>query len=207
MQIFRMKYMLTILVLLFFTACKEEPEEGNEYKQTERIRNLTAHSWMVSRLEHETSGDVSSQYTDFTLTFDDNAESEEWDGTYNAQNGGLIFPASNGKWRFVENTEYYTLEREDGVIMQIEELTDNSLILEVEVPSTSATSQNMQSSQQSEQSGVDTIGISGERQDDETEPVPEEGAVSDEDFDYQTDYQSRTMATSGTFVITFIVKE
>jgi hypothetical protein len=221
MGIYRSKnlfYLMLAFCLSWMVACKEDPGEEQDQKKNEVTSELTSQTWVASKVTHEVDGDVSTQFENLIVAFSTSAEDEKYEGSYTAQNGGAIFPSTEGQWRFLDEN-YDAIERADGVVMQIKNVSNNSLVLDIEVPAgaASARMQDQESQYQAddedmagEQSEVIDTTVEQEQayresrmEGQQTQPVPEEGEVNMGDIERG----SRTASTSGTFTVEFVPQE
>jgi hypothetical protein len=111
------RYALSICVgaalLVNVSSCKKDDGESAT-QRTQRL--LTSHTWQLSKLT--VAGiDQTSLYPSMTLTASQNV--------YTATNGEPVWPSS-GTWELVDQA---TIDRDNGEIITIEELTENTLTL------------------------------------------------------------------------------
>ncbi|MFZ6011133.1 MAG: hypothetical protein ACOYXT_12375 [Bacteroidota bacterium] len=87
---------LFILLLLgSLLACSDDSTSPRE----QNIVWLTAQSWGHAHVNHETDGNLSSQYSNFAILFTAQS-SQGYDGTFMISHGGNAFAEATGMWRF-----------------------------------------------------------------------------------------------------------
>ena len=114
----------SLIAVVLATACdKDEPKAD---PRSESINLLTASPWVIQTVEHSTDGDLTFQYSDFSIVFTKNA-SGNTDGDYVAANGGNAFPDTFGKWGLSDDRRMIVLS--NGQELTVENLTSQSLVL------------------------------------------------------------------------------
>ena len=110
-------FLLTAAIMLcaFFGSCGGDDGPSPEEAQ---LQSLTA-TWQLGSVDNDNQ-DVSDQFTGFSLTV--NA-----DKTFSTTQGGNPWPAQ-GTFDFV-NGNVALLQRDDGVNIQVSNLTDDRLVL------------------------------------------------------------------------------
>lgn len=103
-----------LLILLCLAGCKDDPNP-----QEERVKAISA-TWNVQSVTNDGT-DVTSQYSDFTLTL-------STDKTFRTTNGGNPWPSS-GAFDFVDANTVDRVRRSDDVIITISEVTTTGLVL------------------------------------------------------------------------------
>src|SRR5262245_7787478 len=83
-----------LLIVLQLTGCGEDKGKSEEQAMTDM---LTATAWGHAAVTHS-DGDLSDQYTNFTILFTDHG-ADGFDGNYIISNGGYAFSEIAGKWR------------------------------------------------------------------------------------------------------------
>jgi len=86
-------------ICLFFTvtlflSCSDDEKVSPKDKM---INQITESTWVVEQVEHGTDGDLTFQYTDFSLAFTASG-SGDFIGEYFVGHGGYAFPDAFGKW-------------------------------------------------------------------------------------------------------------
>jgi len=122
--------MAALLILISFSACKDDGDELNAHDQ--KVKELTTNAWGEATVTHA-DGNLSGQYEDFTIVFTKNA-SDGFDGTYVIANGGYAFSETSGKWKLSDDLTQILLD--SGKEMDFK-LADNSLELDFTVSSAS----------------------------------------------------------------------
>ena len=120
-----MKNIIKITALLFalhLSGCSDDSEKG---KQDEMTKMLTASGWGHASVTHS-DGDLSDQYTHFSILFTDK-KSGSSDGTYFISNGGHAFSETTGTWKFSDDQSQIILD--SGKTMDIQ-LDDTHLQLD-----------------------------------------------------------------------------
>ena len=118
---------LTALAVLFqLSACKDK----NELSQHDQnVSMITASNWGKPNVLNETDGDLSSQYADFLIVFN-NKPANNFDGTFVIGNGLYAFPETSGKWNF--NGDFTKIIFDSGREIDYK-LSDGSLHLDLVV--------------------------------------------------------------------------
>lgn len=110
---FRLLYIpLFICTVLFIHGCSKDEESATE--RTSRL--LRSATWELSKLTVDGT-DQTSLYSDLVLSISP--------GTYTAQNGEPVWPSA-GTWQL---TDAATISRDNGMIIEINELDATILIL------------------------------------------------------------------------------
>jgi hypothetical protein len=118
--------LVSFLLMLAVAAACGDDEPGGTDERTKKINALTVSPWVTVSVEHDTDGDLTFQYEDFSISFSkDPAAGAE--GDYVVTNGGNAFPVPFGKWSLSDDLK--TLSFTSGQELSIESLTDGSLIL------------------------------------------------------------------------------
>jgi hypothetical protein len=101
-----------VFAFVFLSGCKKDEPTPSEVT----TNKLTATTWKISSVMVN-STDKTSLFTNMTLKFTAT--------NYTTTNGGMVWPAS-GTWTFTDVTAT-RIARNDGVEVEIQELTDTSL--------------------------------------------------------------------------------
>ena len=116
---------LSALILLLATACKDDDEPS---AKDVKLNMLTVSPWAHAQVTHA-DGDLSSQYTEFVISFSKNS-SNGYDGMYVISNGGYAFTEDGGHWKFNANLDQIILD--SGKVMDFV-LEENHLQLDFNV--------------------------------------------------------------------------
>lgn len=115
-----LKLLIGIAMLTgLLSSCHDDPSP-----EEEQLKRLTA-TWMVNTVSNDNT-DVTSQFDSFTLTV-------SGDRTYSTTNGGNPWPAS-GTFTLT-GQDFDSFRRDDGVIINLVEITDSKLILSFQMNS------------------------------------------------------------------------
>jgi hypothetical protein len=86
-----------LMMLVQLVACDDkEPSETNTRKNL-----LTTSTWGTPVVTHA-DGNLSADYSDFVITFTNNAVINGFEGTYIVSNGGHAFEDPSGQWKLNE---------------------------------------------------------------------------------------------------------
>lgn len=99
---------------LTFSSCKKHTPTVKETN----TKMLTSHQWKISTLKIDNT-DQTSLYPGMTLTFTSDA--------YTSTNGTPVWPGS-GTWTFSDDG--LTITRNDGLVIAVSDISDNTLVLE-----------------------------------------------------------------------------
>lgn len=109
------KIIFTLAVLIMIQGCGSS-DEPSKRDQIKTLLIAGGASWLTEEVTIDGT-DNSGDFDGFSLKFKE--------GTYEAVNGGVVWPVS-GTWNFVSD-EAKSFVREDGVEVEIEELTETTL--------------------------------------------------------------------------------
>lgn len=110
-----------LVVPLLFSSCGEDPVDPPQTQQ-EITRLIMVNSpWKMTKVTVD-GFDQTNVYRDLVLTF--------LNTQYTSVNGKGVWPA-NGFWNF-DNTEATAFTRSDGVRVEIQNITESSLILSLD---------------------------------------------------------------------------
>jgi hypothetical protein len=113
---------LVIVSLLFIAGCKKDDPQP----ETARVQELLkANTWLIQTVT-VSEVDQTNLFTGLTLSFTNT--------NYATTNGGVVWPAS-GTWEFTDATAK-TIERNDGLLITITEVTGTTLKLALTWPTT-----------------------------------------------------------------------
>jgi len=116
-KIFLHRFLLLAVVssVLIFSSCDDDSEASKE----DQVRELlTGSAWKMTTVSVDGT-DKTDVYKDLTLTFGTT--------TYTSTNGGVVWPAT-GTWAFTA-PDATAIERNDGLVVSIQEITSSSLKL------------------------------------------------------------------------------
>lgn len=100
------KIQILFLALLASVACSKKDEVS---PKDSFINSLTASTWVTESVYNETDGDLTSQYTSFSIVFRKNSSSG-YNGDYYVANGSRAFSASFGKWKISDDLKTITFD-------------------------------------------------------------------------------------------------
>src|SRR5262245_26477126 len=113
-----------ILMAIVVMACDDDDLAPRDQK----INDLTSSSWVSPTVTHA-DGNLSDQYTDFVLVFNNNP-SNGFEGSFIIANGGYAFAESSGKWKLSDDLT--TIILDSGKELSAE-VSEQSLRLEFTV--------------------------------------------------------------------------
>ncbi len=114
---FKSAIVIAVPIIMLLTFCSKEDDP----LQTEKDRVMTllqAHTWKIKSVTVDNT-DETNFFQDMTMTFAD--------GSYNTTNGGVVWSA-NGNFTFVDDSAK-SFVREDGIVVTIDNITEDSLTL------------------------------------------------------------------------------
>ena len=100
------KIQILFLALFAFVACSKKDEVS---PKDSFINSLTASTWVTESVYNETDGDLTSQYTAFSIVFKKNSGSN-YNGDYYVANGSHAFSTSFGKWKISDDMKTMTFD-------------------------------------------------------------------------------------------------
>lgn len=116
------KFILTLFVastVIFQCSKDNEPS-----LKSQKIKLLASDVWVTESVLNSEDGDLTFQYTDFTIAFVKNGDAG-FDGDYYLTGGGHAFPELTGKWKFSKDVTKLVLQngREMGIMLTAGSLT------------------------------------------------------------------------------------
>jgi hypothetical protein len=122
---------LVVLLLVLMTGYVQCSKDHDPDPRDKKIGMLTAIAWVTDNVQNSSDGDLTFQYTNFTIVFVSN-DDETFDGDYYLTGGGTAFSELAGKWKF--NDDLTKIILATGREMDVT-LTDDSLTLSFDIPS------------------------------------------------------------------------
>lgn len=114
-----MKNIFKISIFLFALQLISCSDDNGPSKKAVATKMLTTSAWGHAQVTH-TDGDLSGQYTNFSILFTD-AASTGFDGTYFISNGGNAFSETTGKWKFNKELNQIILDSEKVMDIELDE--------------------------------------------------------------------------------------
>lgn len=119
--------------IIFLSSCGgnggEEPEPTPPTAGETVLINLVASPWKIISVTVDGT-DKSNLFTNFSLTFvsssSSNGKPTSFSGTFTTTNGGTVWPSS-GNWNLNDIAVGSKLTRNDGLEIQLTEVTESSL--------------------------------------------------------------------------------
>jgi len=112
----KIKIQILTMALLSFFSCKKHSESPKE-----SMLNTISTSWVAESVMNEPDGNITFEYTDFTITFVKKS-SNGFDGEYYINNGSYAFPEASGKWSLSDDLK--TLHFDDTQDISIDYSND-----------------------------------------------------------------------------------
>lgn len=111
--------------LLTFIACSGDDDPGNNEPSAQEaaLKKLSAGTWNVSSVMVDNSNQT-SLFNNLTIKFNENL-------SFSSSNGEPVWPSS-GTFSFIDGATTTQVQRSDGVLFNIQELTDTSLKLSLQ---------------------------------------------------------------------------
>lgn len=107
--------LMAFAMVVLVSGCKDDAPS----KQTVQTKLLTAAPWGHAQVTHTTDGDLSSQYTNFAMSFTRNP-SNGFHGTFLISNGGFAFSEVSGQWKFSDDVTQIILDSGKTIDIQLD---------------------------------------------------------------------------------------
>ena len=112
-----MKKIIAIVALGFtglLVSCNKNSESSPKDKAIDMI---TANAWETESVQHDTDGNLTFQYENFTIAFTKKTSSN-YSGEYVVANGGTAFPDAFGQWKILDDLK--TIQFDNGQEFEVD---------------------------------------------------------------------------------------
>ncbi len=123
-------------VTIQLVSCKGDDDGGGDDKITpEEVAVLTdlIGTWNLTSVTQDDEAPQIGDYSSMILTVGASTEDASAGKVYSVTGGGPVFPdVTDAVWSFVDGSNFAVIERADGSLVRVNEVTSSSLILQLD---------------------------------------------------------------------------